>query len=329
MGHEREITTPVDLCLSDGRLNPAAVGWSRHPLHRANLRGWGRTKRWEYWAVQNPDMVLALTVSDLDYAGLYAVWFLTPTGEELVASGLAPMPRLTLPQRAGDAAVRVRSKGLRIEIEPTPEGVRLVAQTPRLQADVTVVRPAGHEAMAVVVPWSSRRFQYTVKDNTLPATGSVRADVQEYRFGDDTWATWDFGRGKWPYRITWNWGSGAGRQQDRVIGLQVGGSWTDGTGSTENALMVDGVTHKISDELRWQYDRGNWSAPWRIRSADGRVDLTFTPSHVRTDRTELGILANDTHQCFGTWSGTVTVPDLEPVTIDGLLGWAEEVRNRW
>lgn len=48
--HERELTEPVDLAAADGRsLNPAARGWSRRPLHRANLRGgWGRTKRWDY-----------------------------------------------------------------------------------------------------------------------------------------------------------------------------------------------------------------------------------------------------------------------------------------
>lgn len=58
--HEHEITEPVDLCLPDGSLNPAAVGWSRKPLHRANLRGWGRTKRWEYWCVTTPTHLVAL-----------------------------------------------------------------------------------------------------------------------------------------------------------------------------------------------------------------------------------------------------------------------------
>ena len=54
---EREITSPVDLCLPDGTLNREAVGWTRHPLHRTNLRGWGRSKRWEYWCVQAPGVV--------------------------------------------------------------------------------------------------------------------------------------------------------------------------------------------------------------------------------------------------------------------------------
>ena len=48
--HERELTEPVDLCTQDGAaLNPEALGWSRFPLHRANLLGrLGSNKRWDY-----------------------------------------------------------------------------------------------------------------------------------------------------------------------------------------------------------------------------------------------------------------------------------------
>ena len=56
--HEPELNAPVDLCLPDGRLNPAAVGWTRRPLHTANLRGWGRNKRWEYWGIVTADHIV-------------------------------------------------------------------------------------------------------------------------------------------------------------------------------------------------------------------------------------------------------------------------------
>ncbi|WP_345528569.1 hypothetical protein [Nocardioides endophyticus] len=42
---ERGIAQATDLCLPDGRLNPDAVGRSRTPLHRANLRGWAEEAR--------------------------------------------------------------------------------------------------------------------------------------------------------------------------------------------------------------------------------------------------------------------------------------------
>lgn len=324
-----ELTESVDLCDPRGRLNPAAVGWSRHPVHRANLRGRGRAKRWEYWAITQGDLVFAVTVSDLDYAALHALYFLGPEGLEVVRSALVPLSRVRLPDRSGAQPVHVRTRALDIDLVPGPGLIRLRARSGDLQAQFEIRRPEGHEALGVVVPWSSTRFQYTVKENTLPATGTVSAagDVTVF---DDGYATLDHGRGKWPYAITWNWGSGSGRVGDRLIGIQVGGAWTDGTGSTENALCVDGRIHYLPDDLRWEYDPDDWMRPWRITDpVGGRADLRLTPRHVRVDRTQLGVLANDTHQAFGTWSGWMADDSGERVSVDGIIGWAEEVRNRW
>src|SRR5207302_693693 len=71
---EREITEAVPLCTADGRLDPAAVGWSRRPLHACNLRGsWPRKKRWVYWGIASDELVFAITLADLDYFGLAVV----------------------------------------------------------------------------------------------------------------------------------------------------------------------------------------------------------------------------------------------------------------
>ena len=89
MTHEREITEPVDLCLPSGRLRPDAVGWSRRPLHHANLRGWGRNKRWEYWGIVTPTHVVGLVASSLDYAGVHSLYVLddTPSRSKLDPKG--------------------------------------------------------------------------------------------------------------------------------------------------------------------------------------------------------------------------------------------------
>jgi len=326
----QEITVPVLLCDARGHLNPRAVGWTRQPLHTANLRGRGRNKRWEYWAVSAPDHLLAVTVSDLDYAALHAVYFLAPDRTEKVISRLVPLARVALPSRCGAGPVRVRVKDLAIDMDPHAGGVRMRISSPELTADVEITRPGGHEALGVVVPWSAARFQYTVKENTLPVRGSVVADGRTFAFGDDSWATLDHGRGRWPYRVTWNWGSGSGVAGGRTVGLQLGGRWTDGTGSTENALSVDGRLHYVGEDLDWAYDTDDWMRPWRVHAPrSGRVDVTFTPRHVRSDRVNLGILANDTKQVFGTWSGTMVDDDGQLIHVDGIRGWAEQVVNRW
>ena len=72
---EREITRPVDLARGH-RLNPEAVGWSRSPVHRTRIAGWGRTKRWEYWGIVTDRFVVGLTVAGLDYLANCAVYVL-------------------------------------------------------------------------------------------------------------------------------------------------------------------------------------------------------------------------------------------------------------
>ncbi|MET7396484.1 DUF2804 domain-containing protein [Dactylosporangium sp. NPDC005572] len=314
--HEREITEPVDLCLPGGRLNPAAVGWTRRPLHRTGLRGWGRAKRWEYWGIVTPGHVIGLVASSLDYAGVHGVYVLDrATGQETVRDAVVPFARGATLGAFGSA--HVRGGGLSIDID----GSSIRATAPGVEVDVTVPLPPGHESLGVVVPWSTRRFQYTVKDLGRPAHGTLRLGSAEHTV--DGFAVLDHGRGKWPYSIRWNWAAGCAPGR----AIQLGGKWTDGTGSTENAVFVDGRLHKLGADLTWTYDRRDWLRPWRITGAG--VDVTFHPFHERVARTNLLVVANETHQCFGHFTGWAALDDGSRVDLDGLTGWAEEAYNRW
>jgi hypothetical protein len=323
----REISTPVVLCDDRGRLNRSAVGWTRTPLHRPNLRGWGRTKRWEYWGLVTDSHVVGLTVSSLDYAGVEAVYVLDrTTGQEVVREATVPFARgVELATQSGRGRSQVATGDLVIELVDSDAGTRIRAAVPGVEVDVLAARPTGHESLGVVVPWSDRLFQYTVKDVARPLSGSISVTGTAY---DATgWAVLDHGRGRWPYSLTWNWAAGSGLVDGQVRGLQLGGKWTEGTGSTENALLVGTRLHKLHDEVAWDYDRSDWLRPWRIHG--GRLDVTFTPFHERAARTNLLVVASETHQCFGRFTGWGLDDDGERVSLDGLVGWAEEARNRW
>ncbi|MFG3191226.1 DUF2804 domain-containing protein [Streptomyces omiyaensis] len=326
MTHEPELTSPVDLCLPDGRLNPASVGWTRRPLHLANLRGWGRTKRWEYWGVVTPDHVVGLVASSLDYAGVHGLYVLErATGRETTVDAVVPLARgVRFPARSGEGEVSVRGGGLEVTIRQRPDGSSIRAAGGGVRLDVEVPLPEGHESLGVVVPWSRTRFQYTVKDVGRPVHGTLTVRGRTHEVGGaGSFAVLDHGRGRWPYAMTWNWAAGAAPGR----AIQLGGKWTAGTGVTENALFVDGRLHKIGEELRWSYDRSDWLRPWRIRGE--RVEVRFRPFHERVARTNLGVVAGETHQCFGHFSGRALTDDGTETSLDGLVGWAEEARNRW
>jgi hypothetical protein len=334
---ETELTEPVSLTLPDGRLNPDAVGWARTPLvttdgiGRGRL-GRGRNKRWEYWAVTTPTHVVALVTSDIDYASVHGIWLLDrATNEAISHDAIGVLGRsITLPGTLGAAPTRTRTRGLTIDIDELADGsgTRLRARGDRVAVDVVAHRPPGHECLAVVVPWSDRLFQYTVKDVARPASGTIWVDGTPIVIGpDDAWATLDHGRGRWPYDVRWNWGAGSGTVASHRVGIQVGGQWTDGTGSVENAIVVDGRLTKISEELVWTYDPNDWMAPWTVVGED--IDLRFEPFHLKRSVTDLKIFSSRTHQCFGTWSGRIRPATGEWMNVSGLTGWAEDVHNRW
>ena len=339
MAFEREITEPVDLCDSRGRLNPSARGWARTPLLRANLRrAWGRKKRWDYWCVNTPEVVVSFVYADIDYAGLANVWVMEhATGLQATAGVLTPLGRgFAMPEQVCTGTVEYRGKGFTLLIEETAAGTRLVATADKsangpIAVDVTVAKPVGHESLNVVIPWSDRRFQFTSKQNARPAHGTVKVGEHGWDVGADAWGVQDLGRGIWPYSNRWNWAAASGHSTDgRVVGLQFGGKWTEGTGATENALCIDGRLTKISEELVWDYAWDEPMKPWRVRTpGSDQVDVVLTPTFDRYDVTDVKVVKMEVHQCFGTWSGRVLGDDGVPVEIDGIRGFAEEARNRW
>ncbi|MCC6225981.1 MAG: DUF2804 domain-containing protein [Microthrixaceae bacterium] len=341
--HEPEICAEVDLCGPDGRLNSAARGWSRRPLHTGNLRGsWGRNKRWDYWAILAGDLVVSSVYADIDYLGLADVWWADLTTGQ---SGGRPMASpgsrgIELPDRPATAPLRARSRKLSLEVATDPDGTAHIdaewmergGSTANLR--VTIDQPPGHESLNVVIPWSERRFQYTSKHQARPAHGELAVGDRRWEIGGESGSAWgvlDVGRGRWPYRTRWNWGGGAG-PTDRdgpVIGLQMGAKWTDGTGFTENGVILDGRLTKLGEELRWDYDWNHPMQPWRVSSPDGRLEATLTPRYDRHGRAEALIFANHTHQVFGTWTGRFIDDDGTELAFTDIQGFAEESRSRW
>lgn len=327
-----EITAPVSLTDTGGRLNPAAVGWARQPLvDTAGLgRGRGRNKRWEYWGVMTDTHLLGVTVSSIDFAAVLEAWVREiGTGREWHRQATLVPPRgVTLPESLGSGPVRARTRGIAVDIDEVEGGTRLRGRIAGASFEVVATLPPGHERLSVVVPWSDIRFQYTVKDVARPASGHLILDGRTVELDEGrAWAVLDHGRGRWPHDIRWNWGAGSGTTDGRTIGVQVGGRWTEGTGSTENAVVIDGRLHHIPVELTFDYDIARWREPWRVTG--GGLEATFTPFHLKATHTDLGLLAAHTDQCFGHWSGTFTDDEGRVTPFVDLVGWCEEVHNRW
>ncbi len=333
---EREITHAVDLCDAAGRLNLDAVGWARSPLIRGNLSGhWPRKKKWNFWNWICPQFVFSVTLADIDFAAFCSVSFTDfEAGSTVSGTTLTRPHAFAMPEQV-ESAVSFRSGTMAYSNVPDATGnaVRFEGRakdgTP-LRADFYVHKPPGHESLTVVVPWTASRFQLNCKDNTRPCEGFVTVGERRYVMDPaQCHGVQDFGRGLWPYRSFWNWGVCTGMHNGRRIGVNVGGKWTTGTGSNENALCLDGRLHKIMEDLTWEYDPESPMGPWHVRAQhSGIIDLTLQPMVAQATALSLGLLRTGGVCAFGRWSGAIR---LEGATMEiaGLIGWAEEFSHRW
>ena len=341
MTHEPELTASVDLCVPDGGpLNPAARGWSRRPLHRANLDGGdrGRNKRWDYWAVLAGDVVVSCVYSDIDVLGLADIWWAQLSTGRSGGRGIITEPGpIRLPQACGTAELHVDRDGLSLTLGAEDDaGTHLVATWTEADGrigsfDAQVARPPGLESVNVVVPWSDDTFNFTSKQVARPVTGVLRIDDDEFVLGGagDAWGVLDVGRGRWPSRVTWNWGAASGRADEVVVGLQFGAKWTEGTGATENGFVLDGRVTKLGREFVWSYDWDNPMSPWTIEDPGGQLSVVLAPVYDKYTKTGDGDLGSEVHQVFGIYAGRVTDDDGRSVEFSGLQGFAEEARQAW
>jgi hypothetical protein len=339
--HERELFEPVDLCTPDGaQLNPAARGWSRRPVHRANLHGRdGENKRWDYWALLAGDLVVSCVYSNVDYVGLADVYWADLVSGEHGGHAIAVpgADGMRVPELPGTEPMYVARDGLELTLSDDARGTHLRATWTERDGrpgrlDATVALPPGHESLNVVIPWSDTLYNFTSKHQARPATGELVVGERHWAIGGepgDAWGVLDVGRGRWPSDISWNWGGGAGRVGTRVVGLQVGGKWTDGTGFTENGVLLDGRLTKLGRELRWDYDFDHPMQPWRVDDPGGQLHVVLTPRFDKHSRLAGRKRGSETHQVFGTWAGEITTDDGERVEFTDLQGFAEEARQHW
>lgn len=159
--HERELYQPVDLCDRNGNLNPAAIGWSRIPVHHCNLNHhWLRKKHWNYWCITSPTHLFSITLSNISYMGLAFAYFLDFETHEFIEQTVTTSfgAGFKMPTHVEEPA-SFHHKNMDIDLLDQREQIVISVESPRfgdhsLKADFSILRPPGYELLNVVIPWS-------------------------------------------------------------------------------------------------------------------------------------------------------------------------------
>lgn len=344
---QHEICSSLELLRTDGRITEE--GWARWPYwryDRSKIRaGWHRIKEWDYYAVLSRDgrFGITLTMSDLGYAGLFALCFLDfDRGYFRQVDSLKPltMGRTGFSPDSDTGRVSFEDGKLRLDFEYL-QGKRYLRfcapglvdadGNTGLEGQLELEQPAGLESMNIATSWAENRqaFYYNRKINCMPASGGFSLGSKDYHFDSKKdFGTLDWGRGRWTYRNRWYWGSASGYVDGIPFGWNIGYGFSDRSPASENMVFYRGKAHKL-EEVHFHIDTADYMKPWRFTSSDGRFEMNFKPLVDRTSNADLKLIRSEQHQTFGEFTGTVVLDDGTRIGVDKLLGFAEDVFNCW
>jgi len=295
-----------------------------------------REKRWLFAGILHPQVIAGMAVVRVDtLVNAFAYVYYRP--EQLLFEhtlfGLPPQLRFDADPINGTASF-FTANGF-ITLGPLsvtgrrPVSMSILSPGKSIQVEAALGWFGKEEsALNLLAPMPKNRFAFTRKAAGFPVTGFVRCPGRRIELNDGhAFGIFDWTLGYHRRDTFWNWAAGAGRDSDgRAVGFNMSAGVYLGS-STENAVWIDGQPTHLG-EARFEYNPQRPLDPWKVRTADGCVDLVFTPENRRQQNLNLGLIASRFVQPFGAFSGTIRASG-GVARIDGVPGVVEQHQAKW
>lgn len=340
MQHKLE---PGRLLYDDGNL--AEAGYATSLVKEYN-RSWIkahslRIKEWDYYYIGNENHGIALTIADNSYMSMVSISFLnfvskTETTKSIIK--FFPKRKLNLPSTSETGDIEYNSKKCNISFKHVDGKRRIQANFKNFDNKIDLrcdlyLTETNEDSIVIATPFKkNKHFYYNQKINLLSSSGYVKIGETIYDFNKDTFGVLDWGRGVWTYKNTWYWSSLNAVDHGKRIGFNLGYGFGDTSAASENMLFIDDKSYKLNqvhfDIPINKFGKDDYMKPWKFRSQDGTIDLTFTPVLNRHASSNAIVIKSIQNQVFGHFNGTIMVDD-RVVAINDLMGFAEKVTNYW
>jgi len=306
-------------------LSRAAPGRARALLQR---------KRWIYVFVANEEAMLGAAVVEAGWFAAGFAWVLDrelgSLAVDLSAAGLPGLNARVNDRPGVGARGRFSGLGLTIEIERKEDRWELgLVGRNGFRAEVLLETRGAPAPFSLVTPVAGRGLRATQKAAAMAATGTIALGSRTLLLDGGTGGV-DSTHGFLARDTGWRWAFGTGRLPG---GAPLGFNLAEGFGGVpegdagENALFRSYETARLPP-VAFTFDRAQLQAPWRVASADGAVDLSFTPAALHREVKNLLVLKTRFAQLPGTFSGRLPGPG-KPVIVDALPGVVEDHWALW
>ncbi len=281
---------------------------------------WFRTKEWVGFTLMHPEMSCSMIMQDAKYLATSDLYIDDwATGTLIQRSGNRLGGSLRLPADLLHSACAFDAKGYRLGYAFGADEVIVAvdlkpsAESPAIQGRLSL--DVAHASPPLVV--SARLPGGSMYTNKIiyPASGVLTYGEHRYVFepGRDV-AILDEHKSHLPRHTEWTWGtfalpvSATSDYPAGIAGANFAARPAVAGQEEESCIWTPTAAEPLSDVTFTRLGDDELS-PWRIRSEDERLDVTFTPRG-RKEVHQFAIVANiDYTQWFGTYSGTLRGAD--------------------
>lgn len=305
-----------------------SIDWSG--LQRSRWSRLAHHKRWVYFAVATDEIFVAVAVVHLGYiANMFAFAFDKRAQRMLVdASKLGPpFAGFVGDTMAGgcQASFRFGKSHASLSRSSDADAYHLAVSVPELSIEASVSAPELPPAISAIAELPGGRANATEKRVLLPVTGAARIAGQRMSL-DGGLGGYDYTNGYLARHTAWRWAYAMGRAES---GERLGLNLVSGfNGERECAIWIDDEVFGVG-EGRFEFDPKDPRAPWHVTTADGVVDLDFTPGGLHAEHKDLGLVRSHFIQPAGLYRGAIRLPQREPLRLDKVLGVAEDQDVLW
>lgn len=339
---QRLITERADLLDKSGRL--AVKGWAPQAMLTYDParvdEDVDNLREWEFFTVLTEDYVINFTVAEIGFASFCSVDYIdfasgtkkigfayeVGTGE-LIDMTPDNFGRMACTEDGREVMIYEREGDKRVLTFNLEGGIFADDMSGRIELE----QKRSMDFMALATPFaeSEQMFFYEQKISGMPAAGTAVIDGQTIELPQGkAFAVMDWGRGAWPDKLNWRWGSGSGIIEGKVVSFNIGNGFGDMSAASENLIVYDGVGHKI-DRVTWRYDSEDYTKPWQFTSNDGRFEMTLVPVYDQNMDVDMLFKYGVLHKVYGSFSGTLTLDDGRTIAVENMMGFAEEVFISW
>jgi hypothetical protein len=294
-----------------------------------------RLKEWVGFTLVHPELYSSMIIQDANFLASSEIYaFDRSSGKLHQHAANARGGSLGMPDTLLGSHPVFGKPGYRLEYTFSGDGKRAriqadiaaTATAPAIAADLTLHGDLASPPLSVSSRIPGGKL-YTHKA-LFPAEGTYRVGDTELAFdpGRDL-AIIDEHKSLFPYRTDWLWGTLA----TMTGGSPVGANFAARPGvrgeEEESCIWTPAACEPLSD-IRFTQAGPDPTATWQVSSADGRLDVIFTPEGRKDVKVQLGVFALDYYQMFGTYRGALRSLDATEYLLDGVHGVCESFRAR-